>query len=255
MKPIVWFQRVKTQEGEHAMKKVKMDRGKFRFGKFMGLMAFFVSGHSLAQIRSSSPFDFSSGIITGTHCARDSVFVRTSDAGMGLKKLTIQFAEAEAVLEQGVSAQRASCIIRVPANLLGGTRLTIKSLKASGFVGLNEDSIAGASIRFAVHGLDTSVKSIKFDGLVQGFDDLRFSKELLKSSSLSTPCMRQNSRGLLAFNAALMIQERQYGNIIGDPVIGSDFEDYFGDQILNPISNGFVMLNRVEVIYKQEVCL
>ncbi len=211
-----------------------------------------------AQIQPATLIDVNGGIVAGTDCSRSDVAIRATTLGSGITRLTIAFRALKASLGQRATADRASCIIRLPAEIAGGTRLSILSMKASGYISLNESTVANTAARVALFGVDSGVRTLKFDGQDLYFGELRYARDLLKVNGRIQPisgiCNSRSTRGLLQFNAALTIQESNLGSLRGDPMFYQDM-DIGSDSSIFEISNGDVGVSRIDVILKQDLCL
>jgi hypothetical protein len=192
---------------------------------------------SQGRSRFSSVIDAEAGVVAGTDCSREDVYISSDQFYDGSNKLNLHFFALAATLNDGVSADRANCSIRIPAEIPAGTRLVIKSAVAEGDSILNDSSVGGLSARIAFLGLDSGIRTLTFNGGHSAGDDT-YKRQLIGDPSgrgtLSSACARQDSRGLVQINTALSIKQRPTGRF--------------------QISSGVVSLSQLDVHYKLEPC-
>ncbi len=215
-------------------------------------------GNGTYLVGSPAVIEPNGGIVVGTDCSKNSVTIRSSDLGDGYSRLLISFRGMKSALKGGVTADRANCNIRLPASLRSQSRLILKSFKADGRVALNYDSTASLSARVALFGVDTTLKTVMFDGDLMEFGAQRYARELLKvghrSQAIVGPCMRQESKGLLQLTAVLAVQEKDVGFLRGEPFDLSDLVNSLDGEPIHEISNAEMSIARMELIYRQEAC-
>lgn len=238
------------------MKQLGMNKNRSIINQAIGLALMSVASFSTAQIQHLSAIDTDSGIVAGSDCSRSDVVFKSTQLSNGLTRLSITFKRLKATLDDG-NADRATCVMRLPGELAAGTRIAVYSIKASGRVALNQDSVATISNRFAILGLDSGVRTISIRGDELDDGEVRYSRELLRNSgiivAIASPCMREDSNGLVQLNTAISIQQQDNSGFDSEDLGIDHIDTQFGGPI-HPISNGSASQSKLEITYRQEIC-